>query len=242
MAPAPDSGPVCLWFLVRLRPLLCTWEGKREESALPIPRTRCRSKLPIRKTEDDELLKDLSRGSQGAFDSLYQRYFQRIYNFAYLRLRNHADAEEVVQETFTAVFRCIDSYKGRSSLSSWIYGIAKNTINNHIRRLKTEEARVDRVETEGLRPAESLATGSPEEQLLLRRYLEAIGERLGAVAQWQVEVFELRHLANLSIQEISERTERSSDAIRSSLYRIKRMLVEAADGTPSVPDADQAWS
>jgi RNA polymerase sigma-70 factor (ECF subfamily) len=209
---------------------------------LPIPSPRTRSKLPVRPVEDAELLAGLSRGSQCAFDSLYQRYFQRIYNFAYLRLRNHADAEEVVQETFTAVFRCIESYKGRSSLSSWIYGIAKNTINNHIRRLKTEEARVDRVESEGLRPSESLATGSPEEQLVLRRYLETIGERLGAVAQWQVEVFELRHLANLSIQEISDRTERSSDAIRSSLYRIKRMLMEAADGSGGISDADQAWS
>lgn len=209
---------------------------------MPSPSPRSRSQLPVRQVEDDDLLDALSRGSQRAFDSLYQRYFQRIYNFSYLRLRNHADAEEVVQETFTAVFRCIDSYKGRSSLSSWIYGIAKNTINNHIRRLKTEEARVDRVEAEGLRPTESLSTGSPEEQLVLRRYLEAVGERLGAVAQWQVEVFELRHLENLSIQEISERTERSSDAIRSSLYRIKRMLVETADGSGSVHDADQAWS
>lgn len=209
---------------------------------MPSPSSRSRSKRPARNSEDDELLDGLSRGSQGAFESLYQRYFQRIYNFTYLRLRNHADAEEVVQETFTAVFRCIDSYKGRSSLSSWIYGIAKNTINNHIRRLKTEEARVDRVETEGLRPVQSLATGSPEEQLLLRRYLEAIGERLGAVAQWQVEVFELRHLANLSIQEISQRTERSSDAIRSSLYRIKRMLMEAADGGGNGSEAAQAWN
>jgi RNA polymerase sigma-70 factor (ECF subfamily) len=196
----------------------------------------------VRPPEDAALLDGLSRGSQAAFDSLYQRYFQRIYNFTYLRLRNHADAEEVVQETFTAVFRCIDSYKGRSSLSSWIYGIAKNTINNHIRRLRTEEARVDRVETEGLRPAESLSTGSPEELLQLRRYVEAIGARLGEVAKWQVEVFELRHLGNLSIQEISERTERSSDAIRSSLYRMKRMLMDTVEGGGSITDVDRAWS
>ena len=198
-----------------------------------------RKKLPVQKAEDAQLLRELRKGSQSAFDSLYQRYFQRIYNFSYLRLRNHADTEEVVQETFTAVFKCIDSFKGRSTLSSWIYGIAKNTINNHIRRAKTEEARVERTECEGLRPTESLVTGTPEEQLRLRRYLEVIGDKMEALAPWQVEVFELRHLHDLSIQEISERTSRSSDAIRSSLYRMKRVLIESAEaGGPIV----EPWS
>ena len=209
---------------------------------MAIPAATPRSTLPVRQAEDAELLEALRADSPGAFDSLYQRYFQRIYNFSYLRLRNHADTEEVVQETFTAVFRCIDSYKGRSTLSSWIYGIAKNTINNHIRRAKTEDARVERTECEGLRPTESLHTGTPEEQMMLRRYLDVIGERLGSVAQWQVEVFELRHLENLSIQEISERTSRSSDAIRSSLYRIKRVLMESVDAGGPIHDAEHAWS
>jgi RNA polymerase sigma-70 factor (ECF subfamily) len=212
--------------------------------ATPSPCARSRSKLPVRRSEDAELLEALRSGQQDAFDTLYQRYFQRLYNFAYLRMRNHADAEEVVQETFTAVFRCLDTYRGRSTLSSWMYGIAKNTINNHIRRSRTEEARIDRPEAQGLAPTESLATGSPEEQLLLRRYVEAIGDRLSGVASWQVEVFELRHLQNLSIPEIAERTARSSDAIRSSLYRMKRLLMESAEtsGTISGPDSEQAWS
>ena len=129
-------------------------------------------------------------------------------------------------------------------MSSWMYGIAKNTINNHIRRARTEEARIDRVETQGLGPSESLSTGSPEDQFLLRRYVEAIGEKLASVAQWQVEVFELRHMQNLSIQEISERTSRSSDAIRSSLYRIKRIMMESAEtsGTISGIDSEKVWS
>jgi len=210
--------------------------------ATPSTCARSRSKLPVRPVEDAELLEALRAVRQAAFDSLYQRYFQRLYNFSYLRLRNHADTEEVVQETFTAVFRCIGSYQGRSSLSSWMYGIAKNTINNHIRRARTEEARIDRAETEGLRPSESLATGSPEDQLLLRRCVQEIGERLASVARWQVEVFELRHLQNLSIQEIYERTARSSDAIRSSLYRMKRLLMESVEtGGMISPDSERAW-
>ncbi len=202
---------------------------------------RSRQSLPVRRAEDAELVEGLRQGSDAAFDSLYQRYFQRLYNFAYLRMRNQADAEEVVQETFTAVFKCIGGYQGKSTLSSWMYGIAKNTINNHIRRNRTEEARIERTESEGLCPTESLSTGTPEDQLLLRRYVEAIGERFGEVASWQAEVFELRHLQNLSIGEIAERTQRSSDAVRSSLYRMKRLLTEAAEVGGAIHDAEQAW-
>jgi RNA polymerase sigma-70 factor (ECF subfamily) len=185
-------------------------------------------KPSLRSLSDQELLEGIRRGSEAHFTELYDRYFQRIYNFCYVRLRNHADVEEIVQETFTVVFRSVDSYRGQSSLLSWVYGIAKNTANNHLRRAKAQESRMERAEPDLLQPPSSLANCTPEEQLHLRRYAEAINRHLDSVAEWQAEIFLMRHVENLSIREISDRTERSSDAIRSSLYRVKRILVEAA--------------
>ena len=49
------------------------------------------------------------------------------------------------------------------------------------------------------------------------------------MSSWQAEVFVLRHVENLTIGEIARRMDRSSDAIRSSLYRVKRLLVEAGN-------------
>ena len=178
---------------------------------------------------DADLVEGIRRGSQADFSALYERYFPRIYSFAHGRLRNHADSEEVVQETFTAVFRSIDAYRGQSTVLSWIYGIAKNTVNNHIRRARAYDQRIERAESELARSAHSIDACSPEEHLSLTRYQEAIEARLGSVADWHQEVFVLRHVDDLSIGEIAERVSRSSDAVRSSLYRIKRMLVEAVD-------------
>lgn len=186
-------------------------------------------KVPLREQSDFELLEGLRAGSELHFNELYQRYFQRIYSFVYTRMRNHADAEEVVQETFTAVFRSFESYRGTSSLLSWIYGIARNTLNNSLRRAKTESQRLDALRPEVLRPPSAFGDCTPEEHLSLRRYTEIIGERLESVSEWQTEIFVMRHLRNMSIQEISDRTARSSDAIRSSLYRVKRLLFEAAE-------------
>ena len=63
---------------------------------------------------DEQLVEGIRQSSEDDFTLLYERYYQRIYNFSYLRLRNHADTEEVVQETFTAVFRSIDAFQGKS--------------------------------------------------------------------------------------------------------------------------------
>ncbi len=184
----------------------------------------------VQSLTDAELVAGVRAGSEPHFNELYQRYFQRVYNFTFLRVRNHADAEEIVQETFTAVFRSMDAFRGQSSLLSWVYGIAKNTVNNHLRRLRTRDGWIENAEPELLRPVPSLSSCTPEEHLSLRRYADAISERLGAASGWQAEVFVLRHVENLSIQEISRRTARSSDAIRSCLYRMKRLFIEASQG------------
>ncbi|HBZ72764.1 MAG TPA: hypothetical protein DEP35_24745 [Deltaproteobacteria bacterium] len=179
-------------------------------------------------SSDAALVAGIRNGNQADFNQLYERYFQRVYTFAYVRVRNHADAEEIVQETFTAVFRSIDAYRGQSSLLSWVYGIAKNTANSHLRRIKARETCFERAELD-LWATRAASTATPEDELSLRRYADVIHRRLDSVAEWQVEVFMLRHLENLPIREIARRMARSNDAIRSCLYRVKRLLVEASD-------------
>ena len=183
---------------------------------------------PLHAQTDLQLLEGLRAGSEAHFSQLYQRYFQRIYSFVYTRIRNHADAEEIVQETFTAVFRSFESYRGTSSLLSWIYGIAKNTLNASLCRKKIEGERLNALGSEAIRSQSVIADCNPEEHLTMRRYTETIKARLESISEWQSEVFVMRHLENMSIQEISTRTDRSSDAIRSSLYRVKRLLFETA--------------
>jgi RNA polymerase sigma-70 factor (ECF subfamily) len=197
-----------------------------------------RTQQPARKTRvqrleeertDEQLVTGIRRSNEADFNLLYERYFQRVYSFAYLRLRNRADTEEVVQEVFTAVFRSIEAYRGQSSLLAWIYGITKNTVNNQIRRAKAQEQRIERAEPELLRFSSSLDFCTPEEQLGLRRCEELIQRRLASLADWHAEAFMLRHFEDMPIGEIARRVSRSNDAVRSSLYRVKKMLVEAMD-------------
>jgi RNA polymerase sigma-70 factor (ECF subfamily) len=187
------------------------------------------SEVPSTAMSDEELFERIREGSEPHFNLIYDRYFQRIYNFIYLRVRNHADAEELTQETFTAVFRSVDGYSGRSTPLGWIYGIAKNTVHSHLRRLRTQGERMERAGLDALTATSPAWSSTPEDQLAMRRCARAIDARLRSVSDWQAEVFFLRHVEDLPIREISRRTMRSSDAIRSGLYRVKRLLVEAGE-------------
>jgi len=178
---------------------------------------------------DEELFAGVRAGSNEHFDALYSRYFPRIYGFIQARVRNRADAEELTQESFTVVFRSCGGYSGRSSPLAWIYGIARNTVNNHLRRARAHVEKLDHVEPQQLHGSHTVWAGTPEEDLFLQRRLAAMEESLEMVAPWQLEVFRLRHVDDLPIDEIAARVHRSNDAIRSSLYRVKRLLVETGE-------------
>ena len=200
---------------------------------------------PVAATSADEALVAAIRNTEErAFGLLYERYFQRVYTFSFLRLRNHADTEEAVQETFTSVFRSIDAYRGESPLMSWIYGIARNTVNNQLRRANAQHQRMARARNELLRTSLAMSPGTPEDELNLQRSVDQVRECLASLSGWRAEVFELRHLQNLPIGEIARRMSRSDDSVRSSLYRVKSLLIKAvgpsdsnADPEPRGPDS-----
>lgn len=178
---------------------------------------------------DLELVEAIRDGDEAAFTVVYERYFQRVHGFAYARLHNRADAEEVAQETFAVVFRSAAAFEGRASLLSWVYGIAKNVVNNQLRRGKAYQVRLQRSEDGLARSVHSLDLCTPEENLGMQRCSEALDHSLAGLKEWQAEAFELRHFENLPVQEIADRMSKSNDAIRSTLYRAKRLVVDAVD-------------
>ncbi len=71
-----------------------------------------------------ELAEGLRRGDERAFERLYREYADGVFHLAERMLGNAADAADVLQETFVAVFRRIETWRGEASLKSWLYRIA----------------------------------------------------------------------------------------------------------------------
>jgi len=187
---------------------------------------------PAAHRSDQELVDGILVSDESCFNELYERYFNRVYAYSYRRVRNHGDAEEITQEAFVSVFKSISGFRGQSSLISWIYGITRNLSNNSLRRFHNQREKFGSVSPDYFAPNTSLGDCDPDEELSMRRYVEAIRSQMDQLPNWQRRVFEMRHLENMPISRIAEETQRSSDAVRSSLYRIKRMIFETADRDP----------
>lgn len=79
---------------------------------------------------DAQLVRNFMAGDEGAFDAIVARYSDRMHAIALRHLRNHADAEEIAQDTFIRAHRGLANFRGESSLSTWLHRIAFNLSRN----------------------------------------------------------------------------------------------------------------
>ncbi|MCK4357025.1 sigma-70 family RNA polymerase sigma factor, partial [Candidatus Bipolaricaulota bacterium] len=81
-----------------------------------------------------DLLARVARRDARAFRALYTQYADRVFRYALTLLHNRHLAEEVAQETMVAVWKGAGSFSGRSQVSTWIFGIARNQAHTLLRR------------------------------------------------------------------------------------------------------------
>src|SRR5678809_1653937 len=81
------------------------------------------------------LLRRLRDRDEQAFRELIEAQRDRVYNITYRMLGNRAEAEDVAQEVFIAVFKTIDTFREESKFSTWLYRIAVNHCKNRIKYL-----------------------------------------------------------------------------------------------------------
>ena len=175
------------------------------------------------------MLKSLqSAESEDSMRALYREYGPELYGFAVSALHDRGQAEELVQEVFTRVWRKAGSYDPeRASFRTWLYGIARNAIIDQKRRAAVRPALASR-------PVDDEESGSLDadlEQAILRWQLTAALERLTPEHR---QVIRLAHFQGLTLREIADRTgiplgtvkSRTSYALRGLRLALEEMGVE----------------
>jgi RNA polymerase sigma factor (sigma-70 family) len=83
----------------------------------------------------DEALVERVRDCDGAaFDTLFGRYFVRIYRFVKQRLGKPADVEETVQEVLVDLFSSLDAFRGEAPFAAWVLGLTRRVLANRFER------------------------------------------------------------------------------------------------------------
>jgi len=177
---------------------------------------------------DEQLVEALARGDRDAFDTVYERYYPRIYRFVDRRMANRADVEETVQEVFINVFSSIHTFRGDAPFAAWVFGLTRRTIANRFKKKRADFVPLVEPENETV-PAALHAvqpSSDPHEAYecseRLDRMEAAIRDDLTR-EQWQL--FRLHHLENRPIQEIADVVSKSEDSVKSHLYRARKLLL-----------------
>ncbi len=178
--------------------------------------------------QPEELLHRLVHNDKAAFQGLYDLFKDKVYNTCISYLQNSGDAEEVTQDVFLEVYHSAKSFKGSSSVSTWIYRIAVNKCIDKIRykgRQKRQGfiASIFNKDTGELEhdPAGFNHPGvvyeNKEKAAMLFRAIEQLPEN-------QKTAFILKQVEGLSQQEVADVMELTQKAVESLIQRAKANL------------------
>jgi RNA polymerase sigma factor (sigma-70 family) len=176
----------------------------------------------LRLQSDERLIAMTRRGQHAAFEVLFSRYQSRLLAFCRHMLSSREDAEDVLQEVFTAAFNAVLADEREINVRPWLYRIARNRSLNHLRR-----ASAIGVDSMDVHYADNgLSTG----ERVLRR--ESFRQLLGDVKELpetQRTALLLREIDALSYEQIADAMETTVPSVKSLLVRARISLAEAAE-------------
>lgn len=181
--------------------------------------------------DEAKLLARLQAGDAAACAACIEQHAAGVYRLALRLMRNEADAEDVMQETFMSAFQAIESFEGRSSLKTWLYRIAYNAAMSRLRRpfpvTFSVENSLETAEEGYTLPRQLFDWCCLPEQAFHTTEVRSFLER--AVAELPDTLrgaFVLRELEGLSTEETAESLAVSTDVVKTRLRRARLWLRE----------------
>ena len=193
--------------------------------------------------EDQRLISSLQAGEESAYEQLIERFQAPVYNLAYRLLNDQADASDVAQEVFLKIFRNVGSFRGESSLRTWVYRIAVNESHNRRRwlfRHRRGETGIDETfEDSDCREKPLMDAGETPFDFTVNREAQLLlEEALAGINPVFRTALVLREIEDMSYEEIAEILEVSIGTVKSRIVRgreaLRRNLATRLDPAPSL--------
>jgi RNA polymerase sigma-70 factor (ECF subfamily) len=155
---------------------------------------------------------------------------------------NPEDARDVLQETMLTVARALPGFRGQSSLSTWIYTIARSFCAKQRRRSKfapDKEASLDDPKL-GAESVEDTTQPAPDDALADKRLQNAVHVAIDALHPMYREVLVLRDMEGLPAAEVAQVLGLSVEAVKSRLHRARKAVREQLMASPQTQAPNQA--
>lgn len=153
---------------------------------------------------------------------IYEEFFPQIYNYAYLRVREAAAADDVAAEVFRKVFEHLEDYSGeKASLRTWIFAIARNAVNDYFRRRQWRRW----LTLEALRNIPGPEQDA-DERLLQEEALVRLRRAMGRLGERERDLLALKFTSRMNNREIARATGISESNVGTIVYRALKRLKE----------------
>jgi len=174
-------------------------------------------------------------GNPAAFEEIVKRYTPLLYSLAYRLLGHGEEAEDAVQEILEKAFRALPRFRISQRFFPWLYTIGLN----HLRSLERRRKRRRRLKIVNAEPERVLEFAASEQGNPVRRSELKEGERLAQEALDMLrieyrEVFVLRQIQGLSVQEVAEVLQMPEGTVKTHLHRARKQMIDflASKGWP----------
>lgn len=176
---------------------------------------------------ESQLIDDLKKQpNHAAFTILVEKYQERLYWHIRQMVKNHEDTDDVLQNVFIKVHRSIHSFKGDSKLYTWLYRIATNEAITFLnKRAKQYHISSEALQDRLINSLESDPYFEGDEiQIQLQKAIQTLPEK-------QQTVFRMKYFQDITYEELSEITDTSVGALKSSYHIATKKITDYLKST-----------
>ncbi len=170
------------------------------------------------KNHDLKLIEEIAQGNREAFKTFYSNNVRRVFSFIYKVCKDSKMTEEITNDVMFEVWENAKSFKRKSSVMTWVMGIAHNKTLNEIRKKRPEL----------LDPDEYSKIANPngraEDKILQKDLSESISQAINQLSSDHKAVIELTFYQGLSYQEIAEVTDSPVNTVKTRMFYAKERL------------------
>ena len=198
---------------------------------------------------DAALVQRFNAGDESAFVEIVERHREKVFSIALGLLRNHADAEEIAQDTFIRAHRGLANFRGDSSLATWLHHVTVNLARNRYwyfrRRRRHATFSLDcplnddsQATFADLMPA---ADAGPSGAAMRGEFTELVAACMEKLPAPQREILALRNLLNQSYEDIASSLRIEVGTVKSRIARargqLRSLMAEACPEFGEHPEA-----
>jgi RNA polymerase sigma-70 factor, ECF subfamily len=184
---------------------------------------------------DEDVVRCVCAGNRAMFEVLMRRYNQRLYRVARGIVRDHAEAEDVMQQAYLNAYAHLHQYEHRGSFAGWLMRIA---VHEAFARARRRAAAAVNESATDAQPCDLLPSPSPdpEQAALARELRDGLEATIDSLAETYRPVFVLREVEGLSTAETARALGLSEDVVKTRLHRARAMLRETLTRDGRRPD------